>query len=91
MMTDARPTMTHRQLMQRLRTDQWRTVASLGSSAGEGALNTMARNGWIERNGEGQATEVRLTTEGLEALRAKLPQHSGKVSLPKPQVRPGDE
>ena len=67
-MTDVRPTMTHRQVMQRLRTDKWRTVVSLGSSAGEGTLNTMARNGWIERNGG----EVRLTEAGLAALRAPV-------------------
>ena len=67
-MTDARPTMTHRAVMQRLRTDKWCTVASLGSSAGEGTLNTMARNGWIERNGG----EIRLTQAGLEALRAPV-------------------
>jgi hypothetical protein len=67
-MTDARLTMTHRQVMQRLRTDKWRTVASLGDSTGEGTLNTLARNGWIDRNGG----EVRLTEAGLEALRAKI-------------------
>jgi hypothetical protein len=84
-MNDARPTMTHRQVMQRLRTDQWRTAASLGGSVGEGTLNTLARNGWIERNGG----EVRLTEVGLEAVRAKLP-HAGKMPLPRPQVRPSD-
>jgi hypothetical protein len=67
-MTDVRLTMTHRQVMQRLRTDEWRTVASLGGSVGEGTLNTMVRNGWIERNGN----EVRLTQTGLEALRAPV-------------------
>ena len=67
-MSDALPRMTHRQVMQRLRTDKWRTVASLGGSIGEGTLNTMARNRWIERNGD----EVRLTPAGLEALRAPI-------------------
>jgi hypothetical protein len=36
-------------------------VATLGVSAGEGTLATLVRNGWIERRGERQVCEVRLT------------------------------
>jgi hypothetical protein len=68
-MTNARPTASHRQLMQRLRTDAWRSLSTLSVAAGEGTLATLVRNGWIERRG----MELRLTAAGLEALRAKLP------------------
>ena len=78
-MTDTRPTMTHRQVMQQLRTDKWRTLASLGGAAGEGTLKTLARNGWIERRG----VEIKLTASGLEALRAKIP----RASASKDRVR----
>jgi hypothetical protein len=90
-MTDSLPNASQRQLMQRLRTDAWRSLSTITVAAGDRLLASLVRNGWIERNGG----ELRLTTSGLEALRAKLPakerpQHAGKVPLPKPQVRPGD-
>lgn len=86
-MTDARPTMTHRQFMQRLRTDRWRHIATIDVAFGDKLVAALVRNGWIER----RENELRLTPAGLEAVRAKPPQHSGKVPLPKPQVRPTDD
>ncbi len=68
-MTDVRPTMTHRQVMQRLSADKWRHVATLDVAAGDKLLAKLVSNGWIEL----RENELRLTPAGLEALRAKIP------------------
>jgi hypothetical protein len=67
------PVANQRQVMQRLRTDEWRSPAKLNVAAGPGLLNTLLANGWIERRGQGPALELKLTAEGLDALRAKIP------------------
>ncbi len=72
-MTLTYPVSNHRQVMQRLRTDEWRKLAKLNVAAGPGLLNTLAVNGWIEKRGHGPALELKLTAAGLDALRAKIP------------------
>jgi hypothetical protein len=67
------PVSNQRHLLQRLRTDEWRSLAKLNVAAGPGLLNTLLANGWIERRIEGQTLELKLTFEGFEALTAKIP------------------
>jgi len=71
-MTCAHPTSSQRQILQRLGTDNWRSFASLNIPVGSGLLRRLEINGWIERRIEGRTLELRLTFEGLEALRAKI-------------------
>lgn len=63
---DPIPTAGQRQLLQRLRTDQWRVA-----KASDRLLRTVLANGWVERRGKGEELELRLTTSGFEVLRAK--------------------
>jgi hypothetical protein len=67
------PVANQRQVMQRLRTEEWRSLAKLNVAAGDGLLNTLLANGWIERRIEGRTLELKLTFEGFEALTAKIP------------------
>jgi hypothetical protein len=103
-MTTSRPTPSQRQLLQRLRTDRWRRLASVSVRVGETTFAGLVANGWIGQRGKGQDYQVRLTATGLKALRARLPvaerrreepwpdqarpTHTDRVPLPKPQVRP---
>ncbi len=77
-----RPTSSQRHVLQRLRTDAWQSFASIKVTAGEKLLDGLAVKGWIERRGEGPALELKLTSEGLDALRAKIPE-GFPSSLPK--------
>jgi DNA-binding PadR family transcriptional regulator len=67
-----RPTSTQRQILQRLRTDTWRSFTKLNIVVGSQLLDKLVANGWIERR-QGQKLELKLTETGLEALRAKIP------------------
>jgi hypothetical protein len=78
-MTDVRPTPAQRQILQRLRTDNWRRRTAITVSAGEPLFLGLLRQGWIERRGEGQAAELKLTPAGLEALRAKIPDSPSRI------------
>jgi hypothetical protein len=69
------PTATQRSLLQRLRTGQWLSFAGLNIAAGAGLLKRLVSNGWIESRGHGRAFELKLTAAGLEALKAKIPDH----------------
>jgi hypothetical protein len=92
-MMPALPTPTQRKVLQRLRTDEWQSFAKLNFVVGDRLSVRLVDRGWVERRCVGGAIELKLTTSGLEALRAKLPtrpQHAGKVPFPKPQVRPED-
>ena len=73
-MSIARPNSTQRQIMQRLRIDQWRSFSSLKVHVGNKILRRLEINGWIERRIEDQILELKLTFEGSEALRAKIPE-----------------
>jgi len=69
------PTAPQRSVLQRLRTDRWLSFAGLNIAAGAGLLKRLVLNGWMESRGHGQAFELKLTTAGLEALKAKIPDH----------------
>ena len=60
-------------MMQRLRTDTWRRVVKLSVPVGTAGLVKLVANGWVELQDSGQGTEARLTADGLDALRAKIP------------------
>ncbi len=70
-MTAQLPNSSQRQILQRLRIDQWRLFPSL--KVGNKVLRRLEINGWIERRIQGHTLELRLTFEGLEALTAKIP------------------
>jgi hypothetical protein len=74
MSEDVGPLMTtaQRRFLQRLRTDQWRSLASATGATSERLLVTITANGWIERSGTGLDREVKMTSNGLEAFRAIL-------------------
>ncbi len=61
-----------RQLMQYLRAGDWVLFSKVPLSIGQGTLNRLAENGWIERRGGGPRSEVKLTAAGLEALQAHI-------------------
>ncbi len=65
------PTATQRTVLQRLRTDAWRSFAKMNVVVGDKLLDRLVTLGWIERRWEGGVLELKLTPPGLEALRAK--------------------
>jgi hypothetical protein len=68
--------------LQRLRTDQWRTVAKLKVAVADGLLSRLTSNGWVEQRGQARALELKLTSAGLEALRAKIPDYANESRRP---------
>lgn len=79
-MTALLPRANHRWIMQRLNVGEWRSVPKLGVKVGDGLLKTLVANGWIEQRGQGYALEIRLTTAGLDAFRAKMPRPTARNS-----------
>ena len=61
-----------RQLMQYLRSGDWKLVAKLPVSASPDTLNRITQYGWIERRSGGPRSEIKLTPEGLIALLAPI-------------------
>lgn len=61
-----------RQLMQYLRSGDWKLVAKLPVSASPVMLNRIADYGWIERRGGGSRSEIKLTPAGLVALQTPV-------------------
>ena len=61
-----------RQVMQYLRAGDWVLVSKLPISVGQGTINRIAENGWIERRGGGPRLEIRLTPAGLLALQTRI-------------------
>ena len=61
-----------RQLMQYLRSSDWKVVAKLPIVASEHVLKQLTDYGWIERRGDGAQTEIKLTAVGLSALQAPI-------------------
>lgn len=58
--------------MQHLRSGDWKSVAKLPVSASPATLNGIFGKGWIERQGGGPMSEIKLTASGLLALKAKI-------------------
>jgi DNA-binding PadR family transcriptional regulator len=69
---DRRVLSSQRQVMQYLRSGDWNNVAKLPVATTVGAINRLADNGWIERRGGGQRSEIKLTAAGLAALQAPI-------------------
>lgn len=61
-----------RQLMQYLRAGAWVSVSKLSIPVGQRTLSRLAENGWIERRGSGQRSEIKLTPAGLIALQTQI-------------------
>lgn len=61
--------MPHRQVMDHLRSGEWKLAAKLPVLATDLMLNRMVANGWVERRGK---AEIRLTAVGLKALRTPV-------------------
>jgi hypothetical protein len=59
-----------RQVMHNLRAGDWRIAQHLSVPASQHMLDSIFSYGWIERRGEGPNTEIRITSAGLDALRA---------------------
>jgi hypothetical protein len=73
MTTTIRPTPGQRNILQRLQTDVWRSFVALNVIVSDHLLKKMVANGWIESRRVGATLELKLTAEGLNALRAKIP------------------
>lgn len=68
------PTVTavQRQLMQYLRSGDWKIVTKIPVSASPTTLSRIDSYGWIERRGGGPRSEIKLTAAGLVALQARI-------------------
>jgi hypothetical protein len=69
---DRRVRASQRQLMQYLRSCDWKIVAKLPVAVTAGALRRLTDYGWIERRGSGARSEIKLTPAGLAALLAPI-------------------
>jgi hypothetical protein len=69
---DRRVRAGERQVMQYLRSCDWNIVAELPVAATAGTLRRLTDYGWIERQGGGQRSEIKLTPAGLAALQAPI-------------------
>jgi hypothetical protein len=69
---DRRVQASQRQVMQYLRSCDWKIVAKLPVAATAGTLRRLIDYGWIERRGGGQRSEIKLTPAGLAALQAPI-------------------
>ena len=67
-------TMGYRQVQDRLRSGEWKFVFRMTIPVSSITLDRMIANGWIERRGEGNKVEIRITAEGLAALTAPVGQ-----------------
>ncbi len=72
-MTSLIPNANQRQVLQRLRTDHWRSIAALKISVGYRLLERLLVNGWVERRDGGGVIELKLTSAGSEALKMPIP------------------
>ncbi len=73
-MKSSLPNATQRTVLQRLRTDVWRSFAKMNVVVGDKLLYRLISRGWVERRWEAGVLELKLTAEGLDALRAKIPE-----------------
>jgi DNA-binding MarR family transcriptional regulator len=71
-MSRAAITMAHRQMLDPLRSGEWKRALNLTVPVSAKSLDQMVSNGWIERRGEESQAEIRLTAIGLQALKAPL-------------------
>ena len=81
------PNMTHRQVLQRLLSGEWKTLTQLGVMAGDGLLERLSNHGWIERRVIGRTREIKITPAGIEALRARIPKDPIRSRCPRLGIR----
>ena len=67
-------TMGYRQILDHLRSGEWKFAARMAVPVSAVALDRMVANGWIERRGKQNNAEIRITSEGLAALTAPVRQ-----------------
>ena len=65
------PNMLQRTVMQCLSLDDWKVVALLPVPVSELMLTRLLEYGWIESQSEEQRKAIRLTPDGLKALRSR--------------------
>jgi predicted solute-binding protein len=65
------PNMSQRTVMQCLSLDDWKVVAHLPVPVGELMVSRLLEYGWIESQSEEQRKAIRLTPDGLKALRSR--------------------
>ena len=65
------PNMPQRTVMQCLSLDDWKVVAHLPVPVGELMVSRLLEYGWIESESEEQGKAIRLTPDGLKALRSR--------------------
>ena len=61
-----------RQVMQYLRTGRWISVSKLPIPVSPALIERITQYGWIETTGEGNAFEIKLTSEGMAALQTRV-------------------
>lgn len=66
------PNMAQRVLMQYLSLDDWKIAFRLPVPVSELTLSRLRSWGWIDLQGEGQQTAVKLTQAGLKAMRSRI-------------------
>ena len=72
-MMTIRPTPGQRDILQSLRLDTWRSFVQLNVIVSDYLLKRLVANGWIESRRVGGTVELKLTAQGMDALRAKIP------------------
>ncbi len=75
-MTTQLPKMRDRQVMQHLKSGEWKSIWQLGVPAGERLLDRMVGFGWIERRVQHGRGQIRITPTGLEVLKVPLPNYT---------------
>lgn len=70
---DAQMNNRFRHVMDKLRDGGWKAAAKLSVPTTKPTIERMLATGWIERRGGGLKAEIRITPEGLIALKAPLP------------------
>jgi hypothetical protein len=65
------PNMPQRTVMQCLSLDDWKVVALLPVPVSELMVSRLLEYGWIESRSEEQGKAIRLTPDGLKALRSR--------------------
>ena len=65
------PNMSQRTVMQCLSLDDWKVVALLPVPVSELMVSRLLEYGWIESESEEQGKAIRLTPDGLKALRSR--------------------
>lgn len=72
-MTFVIPNSLHRQVMQRLRSGEWKAFSKLDFKIGAPLLRRLIGHGWVEVRGAERGLEIRMTPKGFEAVMAKIP------------------